>query len=405
METQTDIGSMNRKQFIILIVLVVVIGGAAWRHHHDQTASWNNSNPQLGGKLLGNFQVNDVAQIRIAQGENEVVLLKTNDLWRVGERGNYPADFSKISQFLIKLGDLKIVQTMEAGPSQWARLDLATSGQGTNSATVLEFFDASGKPIQTLLLGKNHIHESQQVSTEGENENWPDGRYVLTSTNSTTVAVISDALSEVSSPVSQWLDKTFFKVEKPQSISVNYPAATNSWELFRDSETNDWKLTDAKPDEKLDDSQTSIIANALSSPNFNDVAIDLKPAQTGLDKPTRVEIKTLDGFDYSINVGLQTNDNYYFALDKITGTFPMERQPEKDEKPQDKTARDKAFQDNLKKLQDKLAQESALTNWIYEVPGWSLDSLLKKRSQLLVAKPAATETNAPTANTTELSKP
>ncbi|HVU27339.1 MAG TPA: DUF4340 domain-containing protein [Verrucomicrobiae bacterium] len=396
---------MNRKQFIILIVLVVVIGGAAWRHHRLQTASWNNSNPQLGGKLLGNFQVNDVAQIRIAQGTNEVILLKTNDLWRVSERGNYPADFSKISQFLIKLRDLKIVQTMEAGPSQWPQLGLGAPGQGTNSATMLGFFDASGKPVQILLLGKNHLHESQQVSPEGENENWPDGRYVLASTNSPTVVVISDTLSEAAPLVSQWLDKTFFKVEKPQSISVNYPAATNSWKLFRGSETNDWKLADAKPDEKLDDAQATTIANALSSPNFNDVAIDLKPAQTGLDKPTRVEIKTLDGFDYSINVGLQTNDNYYFALNKMTGTFPTEHQPEKDEKPQDKTARDKAFQDNLKKLQDKLAQENALTNWIYEVPSWSLDSLLKKRSQLLVAEPAATETNTPSASAGKTAKP
>jgi hypothetical protein len=75
--------------------------------------------------------------------------------------------------------------------------------------------------------------------------------------------------------------------------------------------------------------------------------------------------------------------------------------PEKNEKPQEKTARDKAFQENLKKLQDKLAQESAFTNWVYLIPNWSLESLLKERSQLLVAKPAVTETNKPSASATK----
>ncbi|MDE3068313.1 MAG: hypothetical protein KGJ60_12270, partial [Verrucomicrobiota bacterium] len=57
-------------------------------------------------------------------------------------------------------------------------------------------------------------------------------------------------------------------------------------------------------------------------------------------------------------------------------------------------ALDAAFRANLKKLQDQLTQESAFSNWVYLVPNWTLDPLLKKRAQLLVAKPAATETNA-----------
>jgi Domain of unknown function (DUF4340) len=389
---------MNRKQFAILLALVVIIGGAALVHYHKQTASWNNSSPQLGQKLLGDFQVNDVAKIRIEQGTNTVTLEKTNDLWRVRERGDYPADFSKISQFLLKLRDLKIVQAMPVGPSQWPRLGLAAPGLGTNSATLLEFSDANGKPIHILRLGKNHMHENPQVSPEGENENWPDGRYILTGTNSPTVAVISDPLDEATAQASQWLDKTFFKMEKPRSVAVNFPAATNSWKLVRNSETNNWELANARPDEKLDSSQASETAGSFSSPSFNDVAVDLKPEQTGLNEPKHVEIKTFDGFDYSMSVGRETNDNYFFALDNVSAKFPTEPPAEKNEKPQEKAARDKAFQENLKKLQDKLAQESAFTNWVYEIPSWSLEPLLKKRSQLLIAKPAVTETNTPSAS-------
>ncbi len=75
---------MNRKQFIVLLVLVLVLGGAAWWHYRKQTAGWNNQSPELGQKLLGDFQVNDVAQIRIQQGTNDLTLAKTNGFgaWR-----------------------------------------------------------------------------------------------------------------------------------------------------------------------------------------------------------------------------------------------------------------------------------------------------------------------------------
>jgi hypothetical protein len=369
---------MNGRQLIILLVLVVVIGGAAWLHSRKQAATWSNPHSAVGRKLLGNFQVNDVAQIRMQHGADAVDLIQTNGLWRVQERGGYPADFSQISRLLLKLRDLKIVQTEQVGPSQWARLDLAAPGPGDNATTLLEFFDAGGKPLSTLWLGKSHQHESSQASATPDmgDQGWPDGRYVRTATNADTVAVIADPLTEVNTDASQWLDKTFFKVENPRTVSVTYPNATNSWELI--SETNGWKLAGAKPDEKLDDSQASETADSLSSPGFNDVATELKAQPAGLDRPTRIAIKTADGFHYAINVGGKTNDNYFMTV-AVSATFSKTNAP-----------------DASKKLADKLAQEITLNQWTYLVPNWTLDPLLKTRTQLLVARTAETETNTPT---------
>jgi Domain of unknown function (DUF4340) len=388
---------MNRKQFIVLLVLVLVLGGAAWWHYRKQTAGWHNQGPELGQKLLGDFQVNDVAQIRIEQGTNDLTLARTNGLWCVAQRDDYPANFSQISQFLLKLRDLKIVQTEEVGSSQLPRLNLAPPGQGTNAATLLEFDAAGGRPIRTLWLGKAHTQQSSQPSPDAPEAGWPDGRYVLTAPHSTTVAVISDPLNEVSPAPDQWLDKTFLQIEKPQSISVNFPEATNSWELTRSSETNDWELAAAKPGEKLDSSKVSETADSFSSPSFEDVATDLSLKQTGLDRPTTVEIKTFDGFDYSMEVGAKTNDNCYLTV-HTSATMPRKPAPDKGEKPEQQAAADKSFQANLKKLQDKLARESAFNQWVYFVPAWTVDPLLKTRSQLLVPKPVVTQTNTPAAS-------
>jgi hypothetical protein len=201
------------------------------------------------------------------------------------------------------------------------------------------------------------------------------------------VAVISDPLSNLEAKPDQWLNKDFFKVEKLRSIAVVFPATTNSWKVSRDTETaSDWKLADAKPEEKLDSSKTSSFSYALNSPSFNDVLPpDTKPEQTGLDKPTVVTLDTFDNFTYMIKVGQKTNDNLPMIV-AVTAQIAKERTPGKDEKAEDKTRLDKEFKDNQKKLEDKLSQEQPYGKWVYLVSNWTVDSLLKERSQLLVEK-------------------
>ena len=84
-----------------------------------------------------------------------------------------------------------------------------------------------------------------------------------------------------------------------------------------------------------------------------------KPQLTGLDHPTRIGIKTADGFNYAINVGAKTNDNYFMTV-AVSATLAKTNSP-----------------DESKKLADKLAQESKLNQWTYLVPNWTLEPLLK----------------------------
>ena len=67
----------------------------------------------------------------------------------------------------------------------------------------------------------------------------------------------------------------------------------------------------------------------------------------------------------------------------VTAQIPKERTPGKDEKPEDKARLDKEFKDKQKKLEDKLAQDKTYEKRVYLVSSWTVDSLLKDRSQLL----------------------
>ncbi len=397
---------MNRNQFSLLLFLVVVLGIAGLIVYNKQNDLGKSGDPAIGKKLLPNLAVNDVAHIWLRQSTNQLDLAKKDGTWRVRQRNDYPANYSQISDFLIKAADLKIVQSEKVGPSQLGRLELSP-GQGTNAALEVAFKDQNDKQLQSLLLGKKHMQQSKTPSPYGDGESgWPDGRYVKVGANSDTVDVISDPLSNIEPKPDQWLNKDFFKVEKVRSVAVAFPEPTNSWKLSRETESGDWKLADAKPSEQLDSSKTSSVSNPLSSPSFTDVDTTSKPEQLGLDKPTVVTLDTFDNFTYTLKVGVKTNDNYPLLV-SVAAQLPKERPPGKDEKPADKDKLDKQFKEQQKKLEDKLAQEQAFQNWTYLVSSWTLDPLLKTRTQLLVEKkeePKKSEPKKdekPTASTSE----
>jgi hypothetical protein len=397
---------MKRNQFSLLLFLVVVVGLAGLMVYNKQNTLTGSGNAAMGQKLLPNLPVNDVAHIALKQGTNQVDLAKKDGTWRVRERNDYPANYSEISDFLIKASDLKVVQSESVGPSQLGRLELVP-GQGTNGALEVTFHDQNDKQLQGLLLGKKHMQKSKSPSPYGDlGENgWPDGRYVQVIGKAGSVAVISDALANIEPRPEQWLNKDFFKVDKVRSIAVVFLEPTNSWKLTRETESGDWKLAEAKPTEQLDSSKTSSVSNPLSSPSFNDVDTGSKPEQLGLDKPTVVTLDTFDNFSYTLKVGQKTNDNYPLLV-AVAAQLPKERTAGKEEKPDDKDKLDKQFKEQQKKLEDKLTQEQAFQNWTYLVSSWTLDPLLKTRMQLLVEKkeepkkedkPAAAATEAPKA--------
>jgi len=214
---------------------------------------------------------------------------------------------------------------------------------------------------------------------------FPDGRYVKLGSGSGTVELVSEPLSNIEPRPEQWLNKDFFKVEKVRSIAVTFPVATNSWKVTRETETAEWKLSEAKAGEQLDASKTSGLSNPLSAPTFNDVETGPQATTLVADKPTVVTLDTFDNFSYVLNVGQKTNDSYAMTV-TVSAQLPKERTPGKDEKPEDKARLDKEFKENQKKLDDKLAQERPYEKWVYLVSSWTLEPVLKERSQLLLEK-------------------
>jgi hypothetical protein len=387
---------MNKKQFLSLLLLLVVVGGLGLYVSRRNNGGWSPAGANPGQPVLADFNVNDVARVRIQQNQALLDLRKKSEIWTVAQRSDYAANFQQISEFILKMHDLKAVQTIEAGPSQRARLEVEEPGKGAKSGTLVEFLDSTDKPVRRFILGKSHTHKSGEASPTGEG-GWPDGRYILPALDSAQVDVVSDPLSSAEPKPDQWLDKNFFKIEKPSSIALASTVATNSWKISRDSETAEWKLDASKPGEQIDSAKTSSFASALANPSFSDLATNLAEANSNLAAGLRLTFQTFDHFTYDLVVSTNAGENYLLTV-KVAAEPPKERTPGKDEKPDDKKKLDQAFADQRKQSDEKLKREQSYEKWVYQVSKWSLDSVLKERGQLLVEKkpePKPGATNAP----------
>lgn len=374
---------MNKRQVLLLTLAVIVVGAIGLALHLGRSRTWISTGGAIGRPLLQNFQYNDVGKIVITAGTNTVHLARQDGQWRVLERAGYPANFKEISSLLLKLAELKAVRFEEVGPSQRWRFGLLPPGPGSNTATEVVFQTETGSTLAILWLGKHHMRKPASTVASDYDASWPDGRYVLTDTNATKVALVSETFAQMEPKPDQWLDREFFKVNKPRRISVKFPEPTNSWTLSRTSESADWQLENAAPGEKLDSSKASGYNYVLNWPSFNDVL----PGTTdtvalGLTNPTVITIETFEDFTYTLKLGTKTNDAYPLIV-TVSAALQTERKPGPDEKPEDKEKLDKEFKENLKKLQDKLRHEQSLSNWVYLVPVWTVDTLLRERNQLL----------------------
>ena len=383
---------MNRKQLINLVLLGLVVGAVGVFLYRQRAASWNQANQAMGQKVVKDFPLNDIAQFRVKEPETELNLAKVEDQWTVKERWNYPANFTEVSDLLRKIWELKSVQTLQVGPSQYGRLQLLSpeKEKGTNVGTLLDFKDKSGKTVQSLLLGKKATKTSDNASPFGGGD-YPVGRYLALPDNPQNVWLVSETLADVEAKPDRWLNKDFFKVEKLRSISVTHTNATNSWALAREKEGGDLDLRDKKPGEEFDKNKAYSAGNALSYPSFTDVVNPAaKPEEIGMEAPILARLETFENFVYTVKAAKAngTNEDNYHLQMTVTAEFVKQREPGKDEKPEDKEKLDKEFQEKLKKLEDKLKQEKGYEKWTYVVSKWTIDPLLKERKDLLAEKKA-----------------
>ncbi len=331
-------------------------------------------------RVMPGFPVNQITTVTIKNAKGTLSIEKKGDSWAVAERAGYPANYQKLGEFLRTVYDLAVVQKIEVGPSKFNRVGLLdptdkTAGEG-QSATVITFKTNNGAETGSLWVGKEYKKEERsQFGTFDATA----GRYVRLG-DSEAVFLVSEELRDATIEPKEWISKDFFKVSKVKTVTRTVSDPAKSWTLTRESDTADFTLVDAKPEEVIDSAKVSAMKSAFSSPSFEDVLTGEKVA-----KPEEVTIKveTFDGFRYETKFGPKNDLGEYDMTVTVTAEFPASRKAPEGESEEGKKKADEEFAKNLQDLKKQLAAESKLAGHVYHVRGFVVDSLNKDRADLM----------------------
>jgi hypothetical protein len=373
---------MNRKQFLVALAVLAILAAAGAAVVLYDRSAWTAADSRAGQKAIAGLRLSEVAEIAILDPAGELHLMRRETGWSVRERAGFAAETDRIAALLVKLAELRIVQSEPLPESQRARLELLEpKDKAAGAGTLIELKDAKGGSLGRLLLGKKIVRSSPVASlSRGETE--ATGRYLTAGGEVGTMLAVGEPLTEVESKPDQWLVKDLIRADGAKSISSSKDGKQR-WSVTRETESADWKLAGSK--ERPDLQKATDLASSLGWVNLVDVIADPAKADTGLDHAIVIKADTFDGLSYTLAIGKQVGDNYYVRVG-VAGEPRKTRAPAKGEKAEDKAKNDKEFEEQRKKLVEKAEREKTLERWTYLVAKSGLAPLLRDRPGLMPEK-------------------
>jgi hypothetical protein len=366
---------MKKHHLLLLVAAAIVVGLGGIYFQISRSAAWNES--KTDRSIFQNLPINDVTKIQIRSNAGTVTLEKKGDKWRVAERADYPADFEKIRDLIKTLWSLKAGQEMQVGPSQFGRLTVLPPGQGSNAGIEIDLKGEKEANIASLIVGKSLDRSDNATGAAAS------ARFVFNPAVKDRVYLVSETFFSIDPlSVGPWLDKTFIVPGNLKEIDQAAWSNNPGWKIIRDDPKADWSLENPQSGEALDKSFAQSVSNF--SPNFTDVRPpSTSPDETGLNDPFQIRIKAFDGFTYDLLLGKQGPDKTRYLRVRVSADLPSVRTPDPKESQEDKKKKDEEFDKRNADLKQRLEKEKRFEQWVFLVPDWSLELILKRRNEIV----------------------
>jgi hypothetical protein len=190
---------MKPKSMLFLVIILGILIGVSFIIKKMQTPSVSKES-RMGGDLLENFPVNDIASVTIQSEEGTVQLGKVDDKWVVKSRYNYPVDSKKLIDFVKKRKDAKIGRSFKASGASLARMQLlptdSTDAKDEEKGISVSLKKDDDSVIANIITGK--VREKDQRSSGGQ--------YVRIN-DSETVYLTNQNFKYMTNDSKGWLDK------------------------------------------------------------------------------------------------------------------------------------------------------------------------------------------------------
>ncbi|MBT8421347.1 MAG: DUF4340 domain-containing protein [Gammaproteobacteria bacterium] len=156
-----------RTLFILALATVAVVWAAFYvlqRDTGERIAEKAPLFPALGSQL------NQAAELRIGKGEFSFTLRRQGEnSWRIQERADYPADLPKIHELLLGSANLQRLEEKTRNPERYSQLGLAETGEKDDADKVamqIAIRDDKDQLLADFFVGKRTVAKSRRSRHE-----------------------------------------------------------------------------------------------------------------------------------------------------------------------------------------------------------------------------------------------
>ena len=344
--------------------------------------------------------INDVTELGVATQSGAITLHRQEDRWRVKEKYDYPADFGTVRETLIGLAELTTLEPKTRKPELHEKLGLQDVGAEGSLSTGVTLKDATGNTVAAAVIGNDRPAQGKSgykelfIRKAGNPQAW----------------LVEGRLTVEKNP-GKWLDKELTQIEtkRVRRLTVTHPDKTRL--VVEKAKPADLNYQVANVPEGLEiESQFTVnnIVSTVTSLSLDDVKprseipFDDQPVVTAV-------FETFDGLQGTVQLLRKDEKNYVtisavFNADLVWTTEPeKEPEPEKASEPKPGEQPEAEDQDNktpAEPEQPKIKPEAEVNaeiealnkrvaDWVYVIPKFRADILLKKPQDLLKTSVAA----------------
>jgi hypothetical protein len=322
-----------------VLVLLAIVALATGDRGVSRAAPGVRAFPSLAASL------GDVASVSVVRNGSTVTLIREGDSWLVAEKANYPANAAKISQVVLAMADLELVEPKTQKADLYSRLQVGDPNKDKSS--VVSIKDKSGVVLAEMIVGKKRYdrlgagNDGVYLRKPGDPQAW-----------------LARGSLDPSGDVSSWLERPIVDISQKQIAKVILTHADGSKLVIgRSAPDAKFAVENAPADAKFK-SENTIAGPAAGLENLE--LDDVKPA-VELPVPDkdvlRAAFTTFDGL--TVDVRLIDHDNTNWVALSASGSGSVEAEAK------------------AKKIDEKVS------GWSYAIPAYKANLIKTKLADLL----------------------
>lgn len=340
---------LNRNLVVITAVLFVV---SVLTYRQSVTRA---DRFQRGQIFLANLNPDEIHQIRLIQGSDQVTLQRQGDTFTVVEKEGYPASNSSVNRLLRSLVEVGLEREIGEDPALAEELELEPV---TDETIEIALQDATDKEMVRLRVGRSF-------------DDGP-GRYVQRLDGDRSPIYLSSGSISFSTDADSYLQKGILDRAQAEVVRVE----GQDFELVQPEDGSSLTLVGVDDSVKLKTSEINRLGGLVSGLRFDEVYLSDDPEVADLQFKPAVRVELEDGSGYMFSQASRDERTFVRVQGFHTVTQVAISRDESEE--------DLAEKADVLTRADEIEEFNQFHgSWTYELGEWAAESLGLSRSDLI----------------------